>query len=81
MANNDKELFSKKIKVRDNKFYFFDIKKSVNGNLYLLISESKKTKEGKYEHNRVMVYNEDIDDFVVSLDEVMREFRELEKNI
>jgi hypothetical protein len=46
----DKEIYSKKIS-NGNRTYFFEIKKSENGNFYLKISESMKTSSG-FEHPR-----------------------------
>ncbi len=44
----DNEIYSDKI-TKGTRTYFFDIKKSENGDLYLKISESKKTSDG-FEH-------------------------------
>jgi hypothetical protein len=56
-----KELFSERISA-GNRTYFFDVKESVEGAKYLVISESKRV--GKtHEHNRVMVFEEDIRTF------------------
>ena len=58
---NDKEIYSDKI-TKGKRTYFFDIKKSEQGDLYLKVSESKKTSSG-FEHYRLMVFEEDIQDF------------------
>ncbi len=42
--------------------YFFDIKKNERGELYLKISESKKV-GNDYEHQRIMIFEEDFADF------------------
>jgi len=44
--------------------YFFDVKESVNGSRYLKISESRKDPEGEFEHSRVMVYEEHVEQFL-----------------
>ena len=41
----DKEIYSNKI-TNGNRTYFFEIKKSENGDFYLKISESMKTSSG-----------------------------------
>ena len=53
-----KELFSERVSA-GNRTYFFDVKESVDGAKYLVINESKKVGE-THEHNRVMVFEEDI---------------------
>ena len=63
MAEN--EIYSDKI-TKGSRTYFFDIKKSEKGDLYLKVSESKKTENG-YEHHRLMVFDEDLKDFVEAL--------------
>jgi hypothetical protein len=57
------ELFSANV-AAGSRMYFFDVKESVNGDRYLTISESRKDGEGGFEHNRVMVYEEHIEQFL-----------------
>ena len=71
----DKEIFSTKI-TKGKRTYFFDIKKSEQGDLYLKISESKKTESG-YEHHRLMVFDEDMKDFVDTLRKTLAKFKEV----
>ncbi|WP_324760268.1 DUF3276 family protein [Sphingobacterium thalpophilum] len=59
MDNN--ELFTDKI-TKGNRTYFFDVKKSENGSLYLSISESKRTDDG-FEKHKILIFEEDIKDF------------------
>ena len=73
----DNEIYSDKI-TKGSRTYFFDIKKSEKGDLYLKISESKKTQSG-YEHHRLMVYNEDLKDFVEALKKSLTKFKELKE--
>lgn len=72
---SDKEIFSSKI-TKGNRTYFFDIKESEKGDLYLKISESKKTSAG-FEHHRLMVFDEDMQDFVDTLRKTLAKFKEL----
>lgn len=72
---NENELYSNKI-TKGLRSYFFDIKKSTNGELYLKISESKKTENG-FEHHRLMIFDEDLNDFVDALELALTEFKEL----
>jgi len=59
MDNN--ELFTDKI-TKGNRTYFFDVKKSENGSLYLSVSESKCTDDG-FEKYKILIFEEDIKDF------------------
>lgn len=72
---NDKEIYSDKI-TKGNRTYFFDIKKSEKGDLYLKISESKKTAAG-FKHHRLMIFDEDLKDFVETLKKSLTKFKEL----
>jgi len=74
---NDKEIYSDKI-TKGNRTYFFDIKKSEKGDLYLKISESKKTGVG-FEHHRLIVFDEDLKDFVETLKKSLTKFKELKE--
>ena len=74
---NDNEIYSNKI-TKGSRTYFFDIKKSEKGDLYLKISESKKTQSG-YEHHRLMVFDEDLKDFVEALKKSLTKFKELKE--
>jgi len=58
MTTERKELFSERVS-RGNRTYFFDVKESVEGTKYLVINESKQVGE-THEHNRVMVFEEDV---------------------
>lgn len=75
MSNN--EIYSDKI-TKGSRTYFFDIKKSEKGDLYLKVSESKKTENG-YEHHRLMVFDEDLKDFVEALKKSLTKFKELKE--
>ena len=61
MSTRKEELYSKKIRA-GSRIYFFDVKESENGAKYLVIDESRKI-DDKYEHKRVMVFEENIFDF------------------
>jgi len=60
------ELFSEKISA-GKRTYFLDVKKSREGVQYLTISESKRKEDGKYEHLRVIVFEENIPAFLEAL--------------
>ena len=73
----DNEIYSDKI-TKGSRTYFFDIKKSEKGDLYLKISESKKTASG-FEHHRLMIFDEDLKDFVETLKKSLTKFKELKE--
>ena len=71
------ELYSDKI-TKGSWTYFFDIKKSENGDLYLKISETKKT-ASSFEHHRLMIFDEDLKDFVETLKKSLTKFKEIKE--
>lgn len=74
---SNQEIYSDKI-VKGSRTYFFDIKKSQAGDLYLTISESKKTESG-FEQHRLMVFDEDLKDFVDALSKSLSKYKELKE--
>jgi hypothetical protein len=43
--------------------YFLDIKTSREGVKYLVLTESKRNKKGEYQHDRVMIFKEHLQEF------------------
>lgn len=74
---DNKEIFSTKL-TKGRRTYFFDINKSEKGDLYLKISESKKTENG-FEHHRLIVFEEDIKDFSEAFEKALTKFKELKE--
>ncbi len=62
----------------DFRTYFFDLKTSEKGNPYLLITESRKSKEvdGEFERSRIMVLNKDFDKFAEALSKAIQHQKE-----
>lgn len=73
----DNEIYRDRI-TKGTRTYFFDIKKSENGSLYLKISESKKTSDG-FRRHQLMVFEEDWNDFVETLKKSLAKFKELKE--
>ena len=71
----NKEIYSDKI-TKGTRTYFFDISESEKGDMYLKISESKKN-ENNFDHYRLMVFEEDVEDFANSFKKLLRKFYEL----
>lgn len=65
MSTIKKELFSEKVRA-GSRTYFFDVKESASGSKYLVINESRKVGVS-HEHNRIMVFEEDIQFFIEGL--------------
>ena len=40
--------------------YFLDVKESKKGTKYLVLTESRKNKEGKFERQRIMIFHNDL---------------------
>ena len=70
---DDEELYAEKL-TKGSHTYFFDIKKNKFGDLYLKISERKGV-----DYFRLMVFDEDADDFAAALDRLLTEFQEIRK--
>ncbi len=58
MDNTSVDLFTERVKA-GKRTYFFDVRENTKGDRYLLITESRKLKDG-YRHNRIKIYEEDI---------------------
>ena len=69
MSTAKKELFSERVKA-GSRTYFFDVKEAATGAKYLVINESKKVGES-HEHNRIMIFEEDIQTFSEGLQKVV----------
>lgn len=73
---NDQEkdfFFSEKVKA-GKRIYYFDVKKSRNGEKYIAITESKKIMEGdfdnpriSFEKHKIFLYKEDYEKFINAL--------------
>lgn len=70
-----KEMHSDKI-AKGKRAYSFDINKSEDGDLYLKISEIKRTESG-LERYRLIIFEEDMKDFEESIRKALKKFREL----
>ncbi|MDR0567296.1 MAG: PUR family DNA/RNA-binding protein [Prevotellaceae bacterium] len=68
------ELFTTPVKA-GKRTYFFDVKATRDGELYLTITESKKRfdREGKfsYEKHKIFLYQEDFDKFLSGMHEAL----------
>lgn len=65
------ELFSTRI-ILQNRTYFFNVKENRLGDLYLNIVESKNRDEGSFERQSVVLFEDDIQEFLRGFDESLR---------
>jgi hypothetical protein len=65
------ELFSKKVLLQ-NRSYFFNVKENRKGDLYLNIVESKNRDEGGFERQSVILFEDDLQEFLRGFDESLR---------
>lgn len=69
------EIYTEKL-IAEGRTYFFDIKKSSKGDLYVMISESKKTHDG-FERHRVMVFADHMEEFAESISNLNQKLQTL----
>ena len=65
------ELFSTKVALQ-NRTYFFNVKENRLGDLYLNIVESKNRDEGGFERQSVILFADDLQEFLQGFDESLR---------
>lgn len=82
---NDKnsELYSKVVRA-GKRTYFFDVKATKGNDLYITLTESKKTfnDDGRdnYQKHKIFLYKEDFEKFREGLDDVLSKIDELRTN-
>ncbi|MBN2743808.1 MAG: PUR family DNA/RNA-binding protein [Marinilabiliaceae bacterium] len=68
------EIYSKQIRA-GKRTYFFDVKKTRQGELYLTVTESKRRHDNDgsmyYEKHKIFLYKEDFEKFLNGLDDVI----------
>jgi len=83
MTNEQNEIYSKVVRA-GKRTYFFDIKSTKGNDLYITLTESKKTfgNEGEenYQKHKIFLYKEDFEKFREGLDEVLNKIEELKSN-
>jgi len=65
------EIFSNRI-ILPNRTYFFNVKENRNGDLYLNIVESKNRDSGGFERQSVILFADDLQEFLKGFDESLR---------
>lgn len=76
---NQQAIYSKVIRA-GKRTYFFDVKSTKGSDLYLTVTESKKTTDDgreNYEKHKIFLYKEDFDKFQEGLEDVLAKIKEL----
>ncbi|HBW85237.1 MAG TPA: DNA-binding protein [Crocinitomicaceae bacterium] len=80
MNNDQNEIYSKVVRA-GKRTYFFDIKTTKSNDLYITLTESKKTfgedGDGNYQKHKIFLYKEDFEKFREGLDDVLTKIEEL----
>ncbi len=83
MSNEQKEMYSKVVRA-GKRTYFFDIKSTKGNDLYITLTESKKSfgedGDGSYEKHKIFLYKEDFEKFREGLDDVLAKIDEIKLN-
>ena len=65
------EIFSSQVQTA-KRTYFFNVKENRTGSHFLNLVESTKKPDGSFERHSIMVYEEDIDNFMRELNKAVR---------
>lgn len=83
MSNEQNEIYSKVVRA-GKRTYFFDIKSTKGNDLYITLTESKKTfgdeGDGNYQKHKIFLYKEDFEKFREGLDDVLSKIDEIKSN-
>jgi hypothetical protein len=83
MSNEQKEIYSKVVRA-GKRTYFFDIKATKGNDLYITLTESKKSfgedGDGNYQKHKIFLYKEDFEKFREGLDDVLAKIDEMKSN-
>ena len=84
MSNEQNEMYSKVVRA-GKRTYFFDIKATKGNDLYITLTESKKTfgdeGDGNYQKHKIFLYKEDFEKFREGLDDVLAKIEELKSQL
>ncbi|MDR2602479.1 MAG: DUF3276 family protein [Spirochaetaceae bacterium] len=70
------EVFSTRVLLK-NRSYFFNVKENRSGDLYFNVVESKNNDSGGFERQSVIVFDEDLTEFLKGFDETLKVFEKL----
>lgn len=69
---NSNEIFTWIVKAGANRVYYLNIKQDKNGEIYLVVKESKKNYDESREIHRVMIFKKDLAKFFKGMEEVQK---------
>lgn len=67
------EIHSKSIKA-NSRSYYFNVKKTKTGDLYLDIAETRKKSDGSFERHNIIIFHEQISQFKKEIDYLYEKF-------
>lgn len=79
---NNSEVYSKVVRA-GKRTYFFDVKATKGNDLYVVLTESKKSfSEGRdnFEKHKLFLYKEDFDKFQEGLEHVLNKIKEIKNS-
>jgi len=81
MNSDQNEIYSKVVRA-GKRTYFFDIKATKGNDLYITLTESKKTfpdegGDGNYQKHKIFLYKEDFEKFKEGLEDVLNKIEEI----
>ncbi len=65
------EVFSSRV-TSGKRTYFFNVKENRQGDIFLNLVESKKSSEHEFERHSIIVFEEDLDNFLHCFDQAVR---------
>jgi hypothetical protein len=80
--DNNNEVYSKVVRA-GKRTYFFDVKSTKGKDLYIILTESKKTLEDgrdNFQKHKLFLYKEDFEKFQEGLEDVLEKIKELKKS-
>ncbi|MEE9307412.1 MAG: DUF3276 family protein [Spirochaetia bacterium] len=69
------EVFSTRI-TAGKRTYFFNVKENRNGDMFLNLVESKKHEESEFERHSIIVFQEDLENFLAGFHQAVEFIRE-----
>ncbi len=79
--DNNNEVYSKVVRA-GKRTYFFDVKATKGKDLYVILTESKKSSSSgrdNFEKHKLFLYKEDFEKFQEGLDDVLNKIKELKE--
>ncbi len=69
------EIFSSRV-TSGRRTYFFNVKENRHGDIFLNMVESKKNDESNFERHSIIVFEEDLENFLNGFDQAIKFIRE-----